>query len=175
TRLKGTHHVISALEKVIKKHPNAVHVVVGDGPEMENLKKQASDLGVSHRVRFVGSVPQSEVWKYMAVADVVPALWSIGPLFEAMLCGKCVVTINIGETERFIQNRKNGILLEEEEIGNLSDVINELLENDDLRLRLARNGKKWALDNLETWEERVQKEVRLVEKIVQNWKQRRRS
>lgn len=169
TRLKGTHHVVNALPGVIEKHPNVVHVVVGDGPEMENLKKQANDLGIAERVIFVGRVPQNEVWRFMAMADIVPALWSIGPLFEAMLSGKCVITINIGETERFIQNRTNGILIEEEDASKLSEILNELLDNDEFRLLLAKNGKQWALDNLDTWKERVEKEVHMVEDVLENW------
>jgi glycosyltransferase involved in cell wall biosynthesis len=169
TRLKGTHHVVNAFSKVVDRHPNAVHVVVGKGPQMNNLKKQASEQGIADRVFFLGRVPHSEVWKYMAIADIVPALWSIGPLFEAMLMGKCAITINVGETERFIQNRKNGILIEEEDVGELHEIINELLDNDSLRLTLAENGKKWALENLDTWEERVRKEVRMVEGVVEEW------
>ncbi|MCK5292021.1 MAG: glycosyltransferase family 4 protein [Thermoplasmata archaeon] len=170
TKLKGTHNVVNAMPNVVKRHPNTVHIVVGDGPEMENLKMQAADLGVSDKVMFIGRVPQTEVWRYMGIADVVPALWSIGPLFEAMLSGKCIITIDIGETERFIQNRVNGILIEEDEIDKLSEIINELLDNDEFRLTLAENGKKWAMENLDTWEERVQKEVRLVERVVEDWK-----
>jgi glycosyltransferase involved in cell wall biosynthesis len=175
TKLKGTHHVVNALPGIVKRHPDVVHVIVGDGPEMGNLKRQSNNLGVSDNVLFIGRVPHKEIWKYMSIADVVPALWSIGPLFEAMLSGKCVITIDIGETERFIQNRINGILIKEEEVGRLSEVINELLTDDTLRRSLAENGKKWAFENLETWQERVQKEVRMVERVVGEWKEERGS
>lgn len=45
-------------------------VVVGGGAVLPELKQRASDLELSGRVRFVGYVPQDEVWKWYAALDV---------------------------------------------------------------------------------------------------------
>jgi glycosyltransferase involved in cell wall biosynthesis len=99
TKLKRTKHVIDALPTLLEKHPNTYHVIVGDGPERDNLESQAVSLGVADRVMFMGRVPHSDVQKFFNVADIVAAIWSIGPLFEGMLSERCVVTLNLGETD----------------------------------------------------------------------------
>lgn len=50
--------------------PNAVLLIVGDGPERAALEQQAQSLGVADRVIFVGAVPPAEVPRYYALGDV---------------------------------------------------------------------------------------------------------
>ena len=45
--------------------------IVGDGPERPALERQVERLGIESFVRFVGSVPASEVQHYLASADVM--------------------------------------------------------------------------------------------------------
>ena len=50
--------------------PDAVLLIVGDGPERAVLEQQAQSLGVADRVIFVGAVPPAEVPRYYALGDV---------------------------------------------------------------------------------------------------------
>ena len=50
--------------------PDAVLLIVGDGPERAALEQQAQSLGVADRVIFVGAVPPAEVPRYYALGDV---------------------------------------------------------------------------------------------------------
>jgi glycosyltransferase involved in cell wall biosynthesis len=64
---KGAHllpEVLSALP------PQTVFVVVGDGPERENIVREFERRGLSERVRMEGAVAQSAVINYFAIADV---------------------------------------------------------------------------------------------------------
>ena len=45
------------------------------------------------------------------------------PLLEAMMAGKCIVTLNNGDTSQFIKNNENGILLEYDQLSKLPEVI----------------------------------------------------
>jgi glycosyltransferase involved in cell wall biosynthesis len=51
--------------------------LVGEGPEMPNLRRQATELGLADRVTFLGDIPRHEALGWMSVADVavVPSLW----------------------------------------------------------------------------------------------------
>ena len=53
--------LIEALPKVIAQFPDTELVIVGDGPELENLKQQAEQLNLSSYIRFAGSVYKPEV------------------------------------------------------------------------------------------------------------------
>ena len=91
---------INALPRVIERHPDTILIVVGDGSERKRLEKLAAELGVLDYVRFEGAVPHHEIPKYYAAADIFLSFydWSnVGnPLLEAMMSGKCIVTLNNG-------------------------------------------------------------------------------
>lgn len=74
--------------------------LVGDGPEREALGALAREVGVEDRVRFLGRLPQEEVARWHAAADVV-ALASDNEgcpnaLLEALASGTPVVASAVG-------------------------------------------------------------------------------
>lgn len=168
---------IQALPEVVKDFPNTLLVIVGDGQERERLEQLTYELGVKSSVRFESAVPHSEVPKYLAAADIFISLydWSnVGnPLLEAMRAGKCIVTLNNGDTGRFIKNGENGILLEYEDLPKLSVIIKELLAHEELRDKLGANARKFAEENFWSWEERIEAEIREISRLVEPREKRR--
>ena len=63
---KNTTELVDSMQNL----PNAVLLIVGDGPEHAALEQQAQSLGVADRVIFVGAVPPVEVPRYYALGDV---------------------------------------------------------------------------------------------------------
>lgn len=168
--LKRVDRSIKALPSVVEQYPNTVLIIVGDGPERERLEQLARELGVRDHVRFEGSVPHAEVPKYLAAADIFLSFydWSnVGnPLLEAMMAGKCIITLNNGDTGKFIKNRENGILLEYEDLPKLPQVIKELLANEEERNRLGTNARKFAEEYFWSWDERIEAEIQAVERLL---------
>jgi len=61
-------------------------IIKGDGPERKILEQLSNKLGIKQYIRFEGASPHN-----------------VGnPLLEAMMRGKCIVTLNNGDTGRFI-------------------------------------------------------------------------
>ena len=58
-RRKGHDRVIESMPAIIQSLPNAVYLIVGDGPERKRLEQLSSQLGMSEYVVFVGSVQGS--------------------------------------------------------------------------------------------------------------------
>ena len=59
THLKLVKHfevLIEAFRKVAADYPEAELVIVGDGPELDNLRQQANDLQLADSIRFIGAV-----------------------------------------------------------------------------------------------------------------------
>jgi len=169
--LKRVDRAVKVLPAVIQSFPDTLLVIVGDGPERERLERLAEDLGVRKNVRFEGAVPHREVPKYLAAADLFLSFydWSnVGnPLLEAMMTGKCIVTLNNGDTGRFVKNGHNGVLLEYEDLPELPEVIKELLTDEERRKRLGANAREFAEKNFWTWEERIEAEIREVNTLVE--------
>ncbi len=172
--LKGVHRSIRALPEVLYVYPDCLLLIVGDGPERERLEQLAADLGVARHVRFEGAVPHSAVPTYLAAADLFLSLydWSnVGnPLLEAMMAGKCIVTLNNGDTGRFILNEVNGVLLEYQDLPRLSEVIKDLLGDEERRARLGANARKFAEGHFWTWDQRIDAEIQQVSALLESWR-----
>jgi glycosyltransferase involved in cell wall biosynthesis len=92
SRQKGQDILLHAWPAVLERVPEAQLVLVGDGPDLEKLRKQADS-----KVVFAG--PRDDVPDWLAAADVVafPSRWegmSIGML-EAMARGRSVVAADV--------------------------------------------------------------------------------
>jgi glycosyltransferase involved in cell wall biosynthesis len=82
---------------VIKKRIPAIRaVLVGDGPEQENLKNRAKALGVEDNLEFVGSIGHDEVLRMMQRARILlhPSSYEgfPGVCQEALSCGAHVIS-----------------------------------------------------------------------------------
>ena len=66
---KNIQAVIAALPDVLKVNSKVKLIVAGDGPYLDDLKKQAAKLGISDAVVFTGMIPPNETALYYKAAD----------------------------------------------------------------------------------------------------------
>lgn len=66
-KLKRVPDVVDVFFRIQQKMP-AVLLMLGDGPEKERARKQAQDLGISERVKFLGKT--SEVERILGISDL---------------------------------------------------------------------------------------------------------
>lgn len=101
--------VIRAFAIVAPKLSDTVLVIGGTGPEEKFLKNLAEELGVAQRVRFLGFVPDGELWDTISASDVfLCADWTdfdIAP-YEALALGRRVVWTSEIETDPWLE--RNG-------------------------------------------------------------------
>ena len=62
--------IINSMNQLIKKMPNCKLLIVGDGPERENLEELTNNLGISKFVVFAGEKPWADIGKYYQMGDV---------------------------------------------------------------------------------------------------------
>ena len=169
-RWKRIDRAIDAMPEIVRSLPNALLVVLGDGEERQNLERQARDLGVEARVRFVGSVQQKEVASYMGAADLflAPAdLSNVGnPLLEAMSCGLPIITVDVGDTKDLIRDGASGRLLASGDPGAIANAVVQLGNDESLRCALGAGARREAEQRFWTWEERMNAELEIVEALV---------
>ena len=86
---------IRAFKELLAEFPDAYFVIGGRGPEREGLERLAAELGIGGRVRFIGFVPEDELYDHFLACDVFIHLdWADFDLavLEGLALGKKVVT-----------------------------------------------------------------------------------
>jgi glycosyltransferase involved in cell wall biosynthesis len=104
SKRKGAHYLPEILNRL--KDQNVVLIIVGDGPERENLQLQITNYQLQDKVRFLGWVPQSQVLRYFTIADVflMPSEEEGFPhvLLEAMAMGTPFIASDVGGVKETI-------------------------------------------------------------------------
>ena len=152
---KGPDILLKAMPKVIKNVPTAKLVFVGRGSMREGLETLSRKLCVERHVKFVGFVEESLKPSYYKAADVFclssTMLESFPIVFlEASASGLPMVVSNLDTFKCFIDEGYNGIVTKRCDENTLADAIIYLLENEDVRERMGKNGREKVKDY--SWE-----------------------
>jgi len=169
-RWKRVDRIIKALPSLLARRDDVILVILGDGPERQNLERLATELEVADHVRFEGAVSHDRVADHMNAADIFVSLYDLSnlgnPLLEAMGCGNCIVTLDDGSTQGLLKDGESAMLLDPRGLDKLPEVILALGDRPDLRWRLGEGARASADQHLWAWEERMQAEVEEVRKLL---------
>jgi glycosyltransferase involved in cell wall biosynthesis len=123
--------------------PRSVLWLAGSGPEEGALKNLARDLGVAERVRFLGW--RNDVPALFAAADLFVCSSRREPLgnvvIEAWAQDRPVVAAAAAGPAALIRDGENGLLVPVDDAPTLSATIRRLMNDPDLRRRLAAAGR----------------------------------
>jgi len=119
-------------------------LIVGDGPDKNDLKRLTKKLNLEDKIIFKGQVEYKDLAEYYSQADVfVRASLSEGQgiaFLEAMACGVPIIGTPVGGIPDFLEDRKTGLFCNVNDPKNIAEKIKEILENDELRKTLSNNG-----------------------------------
>lgn len=140
---KGHEILIKAFAQVEDKTWNLC--IVGDGDERDKLELLAGSLGVSERVLFTGHLKDFSLQLSESQIFVLPSLKEGFPnaLIEAMsLPLACISTDFLKGDNEIIQHGMNGLVVPVENVNELANAMNNLILNNELRIKLAQNAYK---------------------------------
>ena len=116
-------------------------VLVGDGPERDQLESLANTLGLTDQVVFVGHV--SDVAPYYGIADVLalPSHSEGSPnvLLEAMAAGLPIVATNVGGVPEIASSEKDALLVAPREPQVFATALHRVLTEPELANQLQTN------------------------------------
>jgi len=132
--------LLEAFQRVVASYPNAVLVIVGDGPMRAELETQARELGIASRVRFLGR--RTDIPALLSAFDVF-VLSSVSeglPLtvLEAMAAGVPVVSTDVGALREVLPEPASALLVPPRSPGQLAESIVKVLSDQRLRSDVAR-------------------------------------
>jgi len=123
-------------------------LIVGDGPERENLQDQVRIMGMEGRVHFTGMVPYSELPGYLCMADafVTASVTEVHPftVIEAMAAGLPVLGIQSPGVGDMVKDGETGYIALEADLAAFTAKMLRLFLEHDERRRLGRHARQSA-------------------------------
>ncbi len=147
---KGIDTVLHALPRILSEVPDALYVVVGDGPDRARLEALAAERGLGAHVRFAGKVSHRQLPLYFNACDVFvmpareegPNVEGFGLVFlEANACGKPVIGAHSGGIPDAVRHGETGLLVPPGDAGALTESLLRLLIDPASACRLGATGR----------------------------------
>jgi PEP-CTERM/exosortase A-associated glycosyltransferase len=159
-RYEGLDLLIKAMRKLSDTRSDVVLLLVGGGEMEHTLRSQVEQLDLQNKVVFTGRVPHEKIASMYSVIDVLAyprysmrlteLVTPLKPL-ESMAMSKPLIASDIGGHRELIQNGETGLLFRPGDDAALAKAVEKLLDNSELRERLARQGSNWVRQH-HTWE-----------------------
>jgi len=118
-------------------------LIIGEGPEKENLISLAKELGVEEQIHFLGFVSEEKKFQYLNNSDIY-FLSSVHEGFgivlqEAMQVGLPIIATNNGGQIDLIEKGKNGYLIKYGNTKQVQEAIKKIIEN---KSQISKNNKQ---------------------------------
>lgn len=136
------HALLFSAVKNLQTHQSFRLQLVGDGPNFNQCKNLAAQLGIAHLVDFLG--PRLDVPALLQQADlfVLCSNWEGFPItvLEAMRAGLPVVCSDVGGCSEAVLEGETGYLVPRGDLQSLQKRLAELIENEQLRRQMGEAG-----------------------------------
>ncbi len=141
--LKNITSLVEAMEIMNKKTGlNDIYLMlVGDGPEKENVVMKARENGISSQIKFTGEINPKHIPDYHRAGDIhiLPSFMeSFGLVnLEAMHTGKPILASNRGGIPKIVHHNVNGYLFNPENPNEIAAYMIKLTKDNELRRNMG--------------------------------------
>lgn len=171
---KGIHVAVEAVGKLAQARPQRDFrlLIAGSGPSeyLTQLQELAASYGITDLVSYLGWLPRERMPELMHACHVL-VLTSIYPeafarvVIEGMAAGLAVVGTLVGGTDEVLEDEVTGLACAAEDSTDLARQLGRLLDDPQLRYRLACQGQETVLAHY-TIELMVERIEALLERAV---------
>jgi glycosyltransferase involved in cell wall biosynthesis len=140
----------------------------GDG-SLQATERLAAELGIAERIVWPGGVPKADVPAWLSQGDIFLNTANVDntpvSILEAMACGLCVVSTNVGGIPYLLEHEKDALLVSPDDPDAMTAAVRRVLTEPALAERLSRNARRkaeqfnWATI-LPQWEDLLRSIVR---------------
>lgn len=147
--VKGLAPFIQAAARIYQRLKNARFVLVGYGPQENDLRSLAHDLGIKHRVVFFSNA--NDIPAVMSAFDIAvqPSLSESfsNVLIEYMAAAKPIVATKVGDAEMVIEDGKEGLLVQPNDPEKLAGAILSIYDRKDDFARMGQLAREKVIAN----------------------------
>ncbi len=166
---KRINDFIVAISLLKSKFTDIVGVIVGDGPQKEDLERLTKELDCTENIIFTGFVEDEELVSlynacHVFVFPATKQTWGMAPL-EAMACGKpSVVSLGTGVSE-VLEDEINSLLVPPKNPKMIANKIKYLLSNEKFYKSIGENGQIFVKENF-SWQKYAKDILTIFEDIL---------
>ena len=145
--IKAIDVLVQTAAQVCQEAPNATFLVIGavnDETYFRGVNELAAELGVSNRLRFVGSREDVPSLLKSACVFYLPSRSEglSNAMLEAMASGLACVATNVGGNSELVEHEASGYLVPSEDPSAAAGRILTLLKDAGLRARMGARGRR---------------------------------
>jgi len=161
----------------LQRTPNAMLLIVGDGPDVPRLRAMAGTCGIQPQLRFTGAVKYEEVARFVAMFDVAivpetPRYSSPLKLLDYLAQGCAILAPDRENLREILAHDRSALLFDPDDRQDLEAQLDRLLRDQKLRKRLGQEARA-TLDRLElTWEHNARRVVGIFQDLAKARKPR---
>jgi len=160
---KGHDRIIQVMVSLVKKIPNLIYIIVGDGDDKPRLENLVLENKLNNFVVFAGQVEDNLLFDFYNLCDVyvMPSSQEgFGIVFlEAAAFQKPVIAGNKDGSVDAVADGETGILVDPNNIQEIADAIEYLILNRDIAEKMGKAGRERVLMefSLEIMEDKLKK------------------
>lgn len=146
---KGQHLTVEVMPKILARHPDAVLQVIGDGPDLAELRRLIDEAGLDNAIRPLGKRQDIPALIGSSTLVVLPSLVREGfPLvsIEAGVAGRPSVAFASGGLTESIRDGETGLLVPTGDTDALAEAILQLLADPERARAMGEAGRRFARD-----------------------------
>lgn len=156
---KGVQHLIAAMPKILSNYNDAKLIIAGRGGMMDELRAEASNLGLNDKIYFTGYLNSKQVQKMYKCADVAVFPSTYEPFgivaLEAMLVGVPTVVSDVGGLDEIVTHGVDGMKSYAGNANSIADSVTALLYDHQLATNVSKKAKQKVKDQF-NWEKIAQ-------------------
>jgi glycosyltransferase involved in cell wall biosynthesis len=141
---KGVGMFLDCAARVIKANPQAVFLLIGNGPEEAQANERIKALGLGDRLRLLGHRDDAEnlygAFDVLALSSLYEGLPYV--LLEGMACGLPVVATDVLGTSELVEDGRSGRLVPAGDAERMAACLLELIASPETRERLGHAGRE---------------------------------
>ncbi len=139
---KGHIYLLEAIPEIVKRFPEVVFLLAGDGALASELKTQAARLKIERNIIFAGF--RSDAEQLLRASDIflLPSLWEGLPLvaIEASAVGVPVIATAVDGTPEVVKDGETGLLIAPRNPVAITEAVLKLLDNPQEARRMGQHG-----------------------------------
>jgi len=160
----GLDRVLNIMAKL--DDPTLFFLIIGDGPAVQTLKKQAEQLNLSQQIFISGIVQRDDMPDWLSQVDIalqpdVVAYASPLKMLEYLALGKAIIAPDTPNIRELLKDKYNALLFSTSSSPDFSECLTNILSNKTLSTQLAHNAALTIKEKNLTWLENAEKIVKL--------------